>query len=247
MITDWLSPTNFPARQKDIFEQGQDGTVQWFLESAEFEKWLRGVDKTLFCPGIPGAGKTMMAAVAVDHLRTLSQTNIGIACVFCNYKAKFEHTLNSLLAALLKQLVKPRRDVAAPVEDFYKQFEREGTRPSSKDILRALSLVCSNYETVFIIIDALDECQGDDGCTELVKRLQQLQTHMDIRTLFTSRSIPAIMKQFEGVTQLEVRASKEDVLRYVDGQLPRLPKCIQKDKTLQSEVVAEIVEAADGM
>jgi hypothetical protein len=69
----WLSLTDFPTQQHDITSRKQDGTGQWVLDSAEFKKWLDGPDKTLFCPGIPGAGKTMMAAIAIDHLHPLAR------------------------------------------------------------------------------------------------------------------------------------------------------------------------------
>jgi hypothetical protein len=40
------------------------------LKPPQFIEWLEGKKKTLFCPGIPGAGKTMIASIVVDHLRT---------------------------------------------------------------------------------------------------------------------------------------------------------------------------------
>ena len=46
---------------------------------------------------------------------------------------------------------------------------------------------------------------------------------------------------------LEVRASKEDVKRFVAGQIPRLPKCIRRDDELILTVQSKIVEAVDGM
>jgi DNA replication protein DnaC len=57
----------------------QRGPGQWFLDSAEFDAWQQGRDKTLFCPGISGTGKTMMAAVAVDHLcKRARSEDIGV-------------------------------------------------------------------------------------------------------------------------------------------------------------------------
>jgi hypothetical protein len=85
---EWLSPTDFPAQQHDITRRQKD-TGQWLLDSPQFRRWLQGLDKTLFCPGIPGAGKTMMAAIAITHLcRTAGCDDIGVAYLFCNYKAQ---------------------------------------------------------------------------------------------------------------------------------------------------------------
>jgi len=91
---EWLSPIDFPAQQHDIITQRQEGTGQWFLDSPEFKRWLQGSDKTLFCPGIPGAGKTMMAAIAIDHLcRTAQCGDIVVAYLFRNYKAQADQKL----------------------------------------------------------------------------------------------------------------------------------------------------------
>ena len=105
-IMQWLSPTDFPAQQHDIISRRQEGTGQWFLDAPEFKRWLQGSDETLFCPGIPGAGKTMMTAIAINHLCGMAEGNdIGIAYLFCNYKAQTDQSAPSLLAALAKQLV----------------------------------------------------------------------------------------------------------------------------------------------
>ena len=63
----------------------------------------------------------------------------------------------------------------------------------------------------------------------------------------TSRFIPEIMQKFCSDSRLEVRAREEDVKRFVEGQIPRLPRCIQCDEELKLAVQNKIVEATDGM
>jgi hypothetical protein len=46
---------------------------------------------------------------------------------------------------------------------------------------------------------------------------------------------------------LEVRASEEDVRRFVAGQLTRLPNCVQRDEELKHAIQDKIIEAVDGM
>jgi hypothetical protein len=100
---EWLSPTDFPAQQHDIICRRQKGTEQWFVNSPEFKKWLQGSDKTLFCLGIFKAGKTMMAAIVIDHLCGMAEDNdIGIAYLFCNYKAQTDQNAPSLFTVLVK-------------------------------------------------------------------------------------------------------------------------------------------------
>ncbi|KAF2228994.1 ankyrin [Viridothelium virens] len=205
-LLQWLSPTDFPAKQQDIISRRQDGTAQWFLDSAEFKSWVDGSDKTLFCPGIPGAGKTMMAAVGIDHLsQTTNPNDTGLAYLFCSYKASFEQNAQNLFAALLKQLVQPRSDLIRPLWDLQKK--RRGGKAS--------------YD--------------------------ELQASTDVRILFTSRDFLSITEKFKKTLTLKMRASEEDVRRFVKGRLQRLPKCIQNDQELQNMIGNTITKAADGM
>jgi hypothetical protein len=63
----------------------------------------------------------------------------------------------------------------------------------------------------------------------------------------TSRLIPGISEQFEGSTSLQIRASEEDIRRYLDGRMSQLPTFIGRDSYLQERIKTEIVKAVDGM
>jgi hypothetical protein len=45
------------------------------------------VEELPLCPGIPGAGKTVLAAITIDHLskKELS-SSVGLAYIYYNYK-----------------------------------------------------------------------------------------------------------------------------------------------------------------
>jgi NACHT domain len=52
-VAAWLSPLDFPQRQKEILQSWQARTGNWFLQRAEFKDWEDVKDdyRTLFCPG----------------------------------------------------------------------------------------------------------------------------------------------------------------------------------------------------
>lgn len=248
-LVEWISPTDYPAQQSDIIKRRQEGTGQWFLDAPEVVRWLSNPKGTLFCPGIPGAGKTMVAAIAIDHLLKSVQNSLhGVAYIYCNYKAQKEQDASSILAAILKQLVQARPSVAEPVERLHEQHANQGTRPSLDEVFSALRAVLAHYPTVYIVIDALDKCQDGDGTRrQFLAKLRDLQAGRDLRLMATSRSISEVVDEFREALRLEVQASKEDVKRFVAGQKYRLPKCIQRDPALQDIVQDKIVEAVDGM
>ena len=61
----------------------------------------------LFCPGIPGAGKTILTSIVVDDLTTRfsNDPSVGIAYVYCNFRRRDEQKAEELFASLLKQLM----------------------------------------------------------------------------------------------------------------------------------------------
>lgn len=131
---------------------------------------------------------------------------------------------------------------------LYKSHSIKRTRPSLDEIFTALQSACTKYSRVRIVVDALDECTDQEGArSRLLAKLRELQHGSNIRLMVTSRFIPDIEQEFRSALKLEVRASDEDVWRYVAGQIPRLPKCIQRDDEMKSLVQGKIVKAVDGM
>lgn len=249
-IINWLTPTNYALQQHDFISRRQTGTGQWLLDSLEFQAWLVADNLTLFCPGIPGAGKTILTSIIIESLHTRFRTDssIGIAYIYCNFKRSHEQKLEDLLLSLLKQLVQARLSTPSAVKILYDQHIYHQTRPSTDDILEALHYVVSSFSRVFIIIDALDECQMDDRCRpRLISEVSNLQTKFRANIFATSRFIPEITGQFTSSTWLEIRASDDDIKRYLDGHMAMLPKCVSRSPDLQEKIKDIIVKTVDGM
>jgi hypothetical protein len=135
------------------------------------------------------------------------------------------------------------------VKNLCTHHKGKRTRPSFDEISKALHPVLTDYSRSFIIIDALDECQAADGSrSKLLSEILGLQAKTGASLFITSRYLPEIMKEFEGSISLEIRASDEDVLRYIDGRIPWLLRSrISKYQDLQNTIRKEILKAVDGM
>jgi hypothetical protein len=219
------------------------------LDSAEYQEWLKN-KQTLFCPGIPGAGKTIITAIVIDDLYTRFQRNpsIGIAYLYCDFRRQHEQQIESLLANLLKQLAEKQSSIPATVKVLYNQYKDKPKRPSFNEISKVLHSVTTLYSKVFIIVDALDECQVTDGCrTRLLSEILKLQAGGGANIFSTSRSIPEILETFKESVSLEIRARDEDVHRYLASHMTRLPSFVLSSLDLQNEIKATISNAVDGM
>jgi Cdc6-like AAA superfamily ATPase len=247
IFLDWISSSDYPSQQSDIIKRRQEGTGQWFLDAPEVARWLSEAKATLFCPGIPGAGKTMVAAIAINYLLDSAQnSSYGVAYVYCNYKSQAEQDTASILAAILKQLGQGRPSALGPVERLHKKHASRGTRPSLDDVFSALRDVVAQYPYVFIAIDALDELQRETR-RQLLSKLHALQKEADVRLIVTSRFVPDVEDALRPAIRLEIRASNEDIKQFVVGRICWLPRCVQRNKALQDLVQERVVEAVDGM
>ena len=249
-ILDWLTPVDYFPQQHDFLKQRQAGTGQWLLDSAEFKSWTKTSKQTLFCPGIPGAGKTILTSIVVEELsaRFQDDNNVIVAYIYCNFKRQFEQSLEDLLTSLLKQLAQGRPSLPESVRSLHDRHKAKKTRPSVDDISTALQSVAAEYLRVFVVIDALDECREQGGCRiQMLSRLFDLQNKCGINLFATSRFIPEIIEEFKQVLLLEIRATEQDVKKYIDGHITHLPSFIRNRPDLQQEIKTEIVKAVDGM
>lgn len=252
-VLDWLSPLSYAAQQSDYISRREEGTGQWFLDSSEFKEWVSGSKQTLFCPGIPGAGKTILASIVIDELHDRfgnAGDDIAIAYIYCSFKRHDEQSAIGLLSSLLKQLAQSQSSLPSSIQEMYAKHVAKETRPSMGEISESIQLLSQpgNFEKVYIVIDALDECRTYDGSrTKLLDAIFKLQGARNIHFLATSRVIPEIQEIFEETPTLEIRASTVDVMRYLQGNLEMLPTFVSRNPELQMEISTKISGAVDGM
>jgi Cdc6-like AAA superfamily ATPase len=243
----WLSALNVATRQNDIFRKRQEGTGKWLLESNAFKKWLDGTEKTLFCPGIPGAGKTVLTSIVVDHLeQSCRRENIAVAYIYCSYKEQERQTDANLIASLLQQLVQRNPFIPDEISSLYHHHIKKQTRPTLGEWSKLLESEIRRLSKVFIVIDALDECS--DATRESF--LAEIRKLSSIHLLITSRHISTIEREFEKKASVEIRASDSDVRRYLEGRIEkecRLARHVKADPTLKETIINTIVENSKGM
>ncbi|RSL54244.1 hypothetical protein CEP54_009975 [Fusarium duplospermum] len=230
---DWLTPLDYAAQQQDFISRRQPGTGKWLLDSKEYQNWLATAGNTLFCP---------------EDLTTrfLGDKKTSIAYIYFNFRRHNDQKLINLLACILRQSIQHLDRIPDSVNAL--ETKCNNRRPSLDELVRTLQSVAAGFSRVFIVVDALDECQASEGCrARLLSELFELQTKCGVNIFATSRFIPDIIDTFEHVTKLEIRASNEDVERYVKGRIEHLQPFVRRNKQLQEEIKLGISAAVDGM
>lgn len=247
-ILAWLTPAEYIHQHRDFINRREAGTGQWLLNSEEYQRWTVTEKETLFCSGIPGAGKTILTSIVVDDLTARFNNNrdIGVAYIYCNFQRQDEQTAPNLLASLLKQLSQQRLSLPDNVKSLYNDHKNKPARLFFKEISEALQSVIVSYHRAFVIVDALDEYRTSDRM-QFLTEISGIQAKTNLNVFATSRSIPEISERFKDAISLEVCASEEDVRRYVDGHMSRLPSFVDRDQKLQGEIKSGISQSVGGM
>ncbi|KAF9011606.1 hypothetical protein BDZ89DRAFT_1143121 [Hymenopellis radicata] len=72
-VAEWISNVSFSAYHAENSRKWLEGTGRWVLERPEFQTWASRTSSspTLWCYGDAGAGKSVAAAMIVEHLRSI--------------------------------------------------------------------------------------------------------------------------------------------------------------------------------
>ncbi|RPA76764.1 ankyrin [Ascobolus immersus RN42] len=253
---------DFDAVQQERYSDHQDGTGTWFLESEPFQRWMKGLERVLYCPGVPGAGKSTLSSIVINRLKEEARIQragsglhsnsfpvkpIAVSFAYCNYKESGQSS-SRLLGNILGQLIKQLPDVPAEIRLLY---HKPPWRVA--DLLTALKRVLYHLKAAYIVVDALDELgEGESARSEFVTALRKLSSTSDNAFLLvTSRPLADVDELFEEDLRLEIRASEKDLRVFIESRLTnasrRLRLLINDNNALRQQILGAIVESSDGM
>ncbi|KAF8467195.1 hypothetical protein BDZ91DRAFT_776352 [Kalaharituber pfeilii] len=263
-LLEWLSPLNFWTKHSDIVAQQQAGTGNWILESPMFQQWEDKKCRKLFCPGMPGAGKTVAASIIINYLSAkLKQENVAIVFVYCNYKERDKQTYSALVGSIGRQLasttVIPDFEQQYPevtqrifnlIQSLHDKHSINNTSPSNDEYQACYTKMLALFTHVYFVVDALDECEHRDNILSTLQELLRAVPQSSL--LVTARDSHHIGNWFkaEDSLRLAIRADEGDVRLYLQTQCRtngRLIALCQRSPDLMNSVIDTIARKADGM
>ena len=149
------------------------------------------------------------------------------------------------MANILRQLILQRSVHINKLIDLYQKHEKDRTRPPLDKYFELLRSALDNFSKVIVIIDALDECT-DAG----IALLKEIRKQPKVCLLVTSRDIPIIEPELPGAYRLVIRASDEDIKKYLKERISSssdLMAHTEKDPKLYDNIITTIVDKAQGM
>lgn len=252
-ILNWLFSGNFDAKHLEISGGRLKGTGKWLMKSLEFNNWIKGRPGYLLLwgYGIPGAGKTYLSSLVIDRLKsiTASSANCGLAYIYFDYIEKNRQRLVDIMGSLIKQLSTQALSFPDEIRELYSNSQRERRRPNLEELYRVFLTICATFSRVFLVFDALDEWDQDDGRVYLLTLFQRLLGGHQIRIFLTSRPYSEdIQRYFNHAPKVEISAHQEDIGIYISkkvGENARAGRLIRQGKC-ENKIFFKLAECAKG-
>jgi len=195
----------------------------------------------------------------IQDIHEMRKTGLAsLAFFYCDFRDNQKKHLRGLLSSLLVQLCGHSDAYYGVLSDFYSSYNNGGQQASEGELYECLkeALELPDQPTVYIVIDALDECPAMTGLPspreevlELVKDLVELQIPT-LRLCVTSRPEadiePVLIPlAFHSVSLHDENGQAQDITEYIKFVVNSDPK-IQAWRRADKELVIEVLTRKAG-
>ncbi|EIN09934.1 hypothetical protein PUNSTDRAFT_133707 [Punctularia strigosozonata HHB-11173 SS5] len=223
----------------------------WFLQSKEYSDWANGnSERTLWCYGKPGCGKSVLTSVIINRLRR-DHPGSGIAFFYCSFRSETRRDSEIVLHTLLHQVLL-QTPLSAPIWTTIIGEPRHASTISLASVQHLLVEASTGGDAPrYMIIDGIDECAEDDrkillsSLTLLGKQFRLLVVSRYEEELRRSRALC-------DATHLQIQPAMvaQDIEDYVArsvNQHIEYQRMIPLSDDVRSDMVHALVGKADGM
>ncbi|RYP65653.1 hypothetical protein DL771_008205 [Monosporascus sp. 5C6A] len=238
-----------PRHDKTRIERTKGGLLhdsyRWILDNPDFQRWRDHPEsRLLWIKGDPGKGKTMLLCGIVDELKSTPPALLSF--FFCQGTDLRINNASAVLRGLIYLVVDQQPSLISHVRREYDRagetlFEDVNAWDAMLKIFTSI-LQDPSLKTVFLIIDALDECVTN--LPELLDFIVQSSSLRNVKWLLSSRNKSGIERQLrldDARTRLSLElkenakqiSSAVDI--YIDDKLSRL-ESVQDDEMLRDQV-----------
>ena len=201
------------------------------------------------------------SSAIIEDIRALKKSGLAsLALFYCDFRDNQKKGQRGLLSSLLIQLCEQSDAYSAILSDFYVAHDCGSQLASDNELVGCLKdmLKFQGQATVYVIIDALDECPIATGLPpprekvlELVEELVKLQIPT-LRICVTSRpeaDIVSILKPltFGSVSLHDESGQAQDIAEYVRSAIDKDHEMRRWKPTVKQLVIDVLTEKADGM
>ena len=186
-------------------------------------------------------------------------TDVGLIYFFCDHQDPKKQSFRNFVGSGISQLLYQAPDCIEDARDFYTRKKEEpgedkGAKPSIGECVQLLKAFTLHFTEVFVIVDALDECEEIGGFLAGLNELRcSTNTKTTAQVLITSRQEVDIERQMQQCLTESICLSDNigpDIRRFITDQehvLLSTGKLKLRDPSLRTQIITALCNGADGM
>lgn len=257
-VFNWLRAPDVDGNQYNLTQMraNNPGTGRWLLDNQAFKDWFDPnypkIPPLLWLNGIPGAGKTVLASLAIEEARKLTPKPT-VLFFYCKHGDPERNSFLTLARSLLAQILEQDQNLLLY---FYQECcdSKEAVVTSPEKVIKLLEFAFKNCKSAYIIIDGLDECERDQRKSiaqwfrTLVESLP-ITEPWRLRCLFTSQNDSLARKDFDEIASLTIGPDdiKNDLQGFCRREADQLRASLYISEDMADSIAATVAQQAGGM
>ena len=209
-------------------------SCEWLPRQDEFQRWIVDDDKlhVLWLLGAPGIGKTMISSYIVEVLQIHAKQSPSAIFIFyfCNDRNDNRRTTPVIVRGLLVQLLQERPGLFQAIEDDYKRH-RKSIADNLTALIAALRRMLRRTKArVYILIDALDECEGPSR-HDFFAFIEDLDPDIKVSIIITSRpevDVEDAVGDTTDIIRVDSAKVNDDLSKFINIRVDNLAKKKQR-------------------
>ncbi|KAH6612436.1 ankyrin repeat-containing domain protein, partial [Boeremia exigua] len=228
-IRSWLQPTDFNSEgseyQKHLLSH-LSGTGAWVSASSIYQQWHESSKHgLLWVRGIPGSGKSVLAAKAVHNLL---QERAPVLYFFFRQIVDANHRPRAALQDWLTQVLPYSPPLQLQLKTYIDDSGGQLCRLDSvsmSDLWQHLRTALAHMSKAYLVVDALDEMDQGPEADAFVQSLSDLARWRpsQVKVLMTSRPVANVKRSLSGTAILRLKMDEgnvdRDISAYVRARL----------------------------
>ncbi|KAL6803261.1 ankyrin repeat-containing domain protein [Trichoderma sp. SZMC 28013] len=254
----------FAYRESLKSDKGEraSGTCEWIRENEIYRSWVDGDEHCLWICGGPGKGKTMLSIFLTEELERKQPKgehdhDTTLLYFFCTNGNESYNNATVVLRGLAYQLLSKHPDISTSVSQYFETPKHTANTLASPEILWMVFktlLRASKLDTVYCILDGLDECDGK-SIGILVKQFRDFYSPSDhtgpiaqnLKLAIVSRKINGL----EDFPQIRLdpdnnNCINEDIKRFISTAMQELSRRQHHDDDFLRDVENTLLRRSDG-
>ncbi|KAH8806116.1 hypothetical protein F5884DRAFT_469786 [Xylogone sp. PMI_703] len=234
-VMEWLNPVDIENDFRREQKKKAKDTCSWILQRPEYQTWKdpRKHESFLWINGRAGSGKSVLSTAIIEQLQQQRETckDCEVAYFFFTKNDERRGSSLPLIVSIVAQLVGRMPSLPPSLFALYEAATKFG-RPrisDSDEPIRILHQIVKNVETMYIVLDGLDECGDLDKTLDTICGITRESPNVHI--LCISRETEALKRSLGSYPSITLgpEYTKDDIDHFLRDEIKTLSDSLGYD------------------